>query len=365
MKSYKDRISDYKVSTYPLDLSLGMISEKIDTGDIIIPIFQRNYVWNITQASRLIESLLLGLPIPQIFVYLNDEGVMEVIDGQQRILSVKFYMDGEFDNKKPFVLTQMTILDDLNGLSFNELPVSLQRKIRDSSLRFLCVEADSMYKDDVIIDIFSRLNIGGTSLTTQEVRNAIYHSPFIDMLRGLSKNEDWLKITSGKINSKRAMDIEVILKVYAFTKHISNYHPPFNYFINHVLAIESSISKEKIKNYKNILVNKWYKEKECEVDIYEDFKNEFIAASNAISIAVKKPFFIKNRFKKVYLESFLIGFMSHGLDGIFKAGNPSNIAQAHDYLSENDKFISLCSSRVNEDSSFYKRLDMVRDVIFR
>lgn len=367
MNYYEDKISDFRVKTYPLDLSFDLIAKKINAGEIIIPVFQRNYVWNITQASRLIESLLLDLPIPQVFVYLNDEGIMEVIDGQQRMLSVKFYIDGEFDNGQPFNLTQMTILSDLNGIPFRELPLNLKRKVLNSSLRFLCVEADSTYKDDVILSIFSRLNVGGTSLTTQEVRNAIYHSPFIDMLKYLSTNDDWLKITAGKINSKRAMDIEVILKIYAFRKYISNYKPPLNNFLNNILSKESSISKEKFKSYDNISKTKASKEKnnESNMDVYEDFKNEFIVACNTIGMAVQKPFFINGRFKKVYLESFLIGLMSNGMDGIFEAGDPLNIAQAHEYLSNDDSFTLLCSSRVNEDSSFYRRLDMVRDAIFR
>ena len=369
MNQYEEKISDFRVKTYPLDLSFNLIVKKIDTGEIVIPVFQRNYVWNMTQASRLIESLLLDLPIPQIFVYLNNEDIMEVIDGQQRILSVKFFIDGEFDNSQPFALTQLTILPDLNGMSFRDLPMSLQGKILNSSLRFLCVEADSTYKDDVILSIFSRLNVGGTSLTTQEVRNAIYHSPFIDMLKYLSKTEDWLKITSSKLNSKRAMDIEVILKIYAFRNYIQSYQPPLSNFLNHILSIESSISKDRLKSHSNLSkiqkLKVKYNKKIIEPNDYEEFINEFIISSNSISTAVKKPFFINGRFKKVFLESFIIGLMSKGIDGIFESGDPDNIAQALDFLSTNEDFILLCSSRVNDDFSFYKRLDMVKGAIFR
>ena len=87
---------DFDISVSPADPTLELLASQIERGDIIIPFYQRRYVWKIEQASRLIESFLMGLPVPQIFLYVNDEDLLEVIDGQQRIMSVKYFMEGFF-----------------------------------------------------------------------------------------------------------------------------------------------------------------------------------------------------------------------------------------------------------------------------
>lgn len=90
---------EFDISVSPSDLTLELLATQIDRGDIIIPFYQRKYVWKIEQASRLIESFLMGLPVPQVFLYVNDDGLLEVIDGQQRLLSVTYFIKGFLGRK--------------------------------------------------------------------------------------------------------------------------------------------------------------------------------------------------------------------------------------------------------------------------
>ena len=87
---------EFEISVSPSDPSLELLVSQVSRGDIIIPFYQRKYVWKIEQASRLIESFLMGLPVPQVFFYVNEENQLEVIDGHQRILSVKYFFDEFF-----------------------------------------------------------------------------------------------------------------------------------------------------------------------------------------------------------------------------------------------------------------------------
>lgn len=87
---------EFDISVSPSDPSLELLTQQIDRKDIIIPFYQRQYVWSIEQASKLVESFLMGLPVPQVFLYANDEGQLEVIDGQQRLMSMKYFFEGYF-----------------------------------------------------------------------------------------------------------------------------------------------------------------------------------------------------------------------------------------------------------------------------
>lgn len=134
---------EFDISVSPADPTLELLANKITSKDIIIPFYQRKYVWKIEQASRLIESFLMGLPVPQVFFYVNPENQLEVIDGQQRIMSVKYFFDGFFGEedktgkRQTFRLKGLSERSSYNGKTFSELDPKDQRKLRNSTLRSL------------------------------------------------------------------------------------------------------------------------------------------------------------------------------------------------------------------------------------
>ena len=137
---------EFDISVSPSDPTLELLVNQVNREDIIIPFYQRRYVWKIEQASRLIESFLMGLPVPQVFFYVNDEDELEVIDGQQRILSVKYFFEGLFgepdnkDRQRVFKLRGLSQRSEYNGKQFSELSARDQRRLRNSTLRAINIK---------------------------------------------------------------------------------------------------------------------------------------------------------------------------------------------------------------------------------
>ena len=159
-----------EVRTESLDLSFGEITNLRKGQELIIqPEYQRLFRWEIEQKSRLIESILLELPIPQIFVIENVDGVYELIDGLQRISSVLQYVEPSAIDLEGFALAGCDIIKDLNGLSYTDLPMSLKLRLKRSTLRTIVIKRQS--KSFLRYEMFKRLNTGGSLLSPQEIRN--------------------------------------------------------------------------------------------------------------------------------------------------------------------------------------------------
>ena len=197
----KSPFVEFDISVSPADPTLELLATQVARGDIIIPFYQRLFVWKIEQASKLIESFLMGLPVPQVFLYVNDEGLLEVIDGQQRIKSVSYFFEGYFgeadsqNRREIFRLKGLSERSEYNGKTFAELSPRDQRKLRNSTLRAINIkQLKPSLRNDSVFHIFERLNTGGTQLKPQEIRNAVYRGKIVDELKSLSSNGGWRKI---------------------------------------------------------------------------------------------------------------------------------------------------------------------------
>lgn len=159
-----------EVRTDALDLSFGEIANLHANKELIIqPEYQRLFRWSNSQRSRLIESILLELPIPQIFVIENPDGVLELIDGLQRVSSVIQFISSTSLELEPLILEGCDIISSLNGRSFEELPLSLKLRLKRSSVRTVVIKRQS--KSFLRYEMFKRLNTGGSFLSPQEIRN--------------------------------------------------------------------------------------------------------------------------------------------------------------------------------------------------
>jgi uncharacterized protein with ParB-like and HNH nuclease domain len=207
-----------------------------------VPPFQRRYVWTLNQASRFVESLLLGLPVPGVFLAKEEDTRKHlVIDGQQRIMTLKYFHDGVFEpNKRKFTLRK--VQDHLEGLSYNDLSEFDRRRLDDSIIHATIVKQDEPSEDDSsIYHIFERLNTGGSLLTPQEIRACVFHGNFASLLQELNVDASWRSIF-GKPSS-RIRDQELILRFLALFFVRNTYQRPMKEFLNKFMGQNRTLDK--------------------------------------------------------------------------------------------------------------------------
>jgi len=226
----------YDISTYGADYTVDGLIKRLQKGDIFIPDFQRDYVWNQAEASRLVESLLLGLPIPGVFLAKEgDINKLLIIDGQQRLKSLQFFYEGFFNpkedqkTKRVFKLTK--VQKRFEGLTYDRLDENDRIKLDDSIIHATIVKQETPNDENTsIYHVFERLNNGGKKLTPQEIRTAIYYGRLNDMVQRLNVYKDW-RDTFGPVNV-RLKDQELILRFLASYYYSAKYQKPMVEFLN-------------------------------------------------------------------------------------------------------------------------------------
>ena len=221
----------YSISSYGADYPVDSLVKRLQAGDVFIPEFQREYVWTVPKASRFVESLLLGLPVPGIFLSREAETQrMLVIDGQQRLQTLRFFYEGIFgDTGREFSLAGLK--SAFEGLTYRNLEDEDRRRLDDSIIHATVVRQEEPSEDDSsIYFVFERLNTGGMQLVPQEIRACIYHGRFNDLLNELNQNDAWRHVF-GNV-SKRMRDRELILRFLAMYYRSDEYSPPMKDFLN-------------------------------------------------------------------------------------------------------------------------------------
>lgn len=248
-----------KIYTEKSDPEIESLHRKFIKGKLVLqPDFQRHFIWNRTNASRLIESALLGIPIPIIYLSEEDNEDQYVIDGQQRLTSFFSFLDGEFsessDKSYEFKLTGLKVLKELNGKSFKDLDENLQEKISSYSVRTITFGKES--DSDLKFEIFERLNTGAISLNDQELRNCMYRGPYNNLLRKLSSNKDFREIIGIKNPEKRMRDMELVLIFTSFYHSTYlNYKPPAKSFLNEDMEKYRDISEKEAQELEKAFKN--------------------------------------------------------------------------------------------------------------
>jgi hypothetical protein len=199
-------------------------------------------VWTLSQCSRFIESLLLGLPVPGIFLAKDDDSQrLLVIDGQQRLLTLRYFYDGVFaDSGREFALRG--VLPQYAGRTYRTLTEADRLRLDDSIIHATIVQQDHPSEDrSSIVHIFERLNTGGTPLSAQEIRACIFQGPFNDLLNELNTTREWRAIF-GRVNS-RMKDQELILRFLALEPHPDRYGQPMKAFLNSFMGRHRHIQR--------------------------------------------------------------------------------------------------------------------------
>jgi|GEM_PF-302865 len=220
------------------------------------PGFQRQFVWDKVKSSRLIESALLDIPIPIIYLSEEKDGKDNVIDGQQRLTAFFSFIDGKFPDNSDFKLSGLNVFTELNGKKFNELSEDIQDKIMTYKIRVIKFKKES--DNDLQFEIFARLNTGAVPLNDQELRNCVYRGRFNELLKELSQEQDYKYLLGISKPEKRMRDVELVLRFASFYfNSYLNYNAPIKRFLNTTMETYQHISTDheiKLRNaFKNAI----------------------------------------------------------------------------------------------------------------
>lgn len=219
----------YSITSYGADYPVDSLVNRLRDKKVKVPPFQRGYVWSEKQASRFIESLLLGLPVPGIFLSKDvDSADLLVIDGQQRLKSLLYFYDGSIHDKT-FKLKD--VQERFNGKTYKTLESDDRQRLDDSIIHATVVKQDEPSEDNSSIYlVFERLNTGGLQLQPQEIRAAIYSGEFAELIKQLNDYPKWRNIYGNR--SSRLKDQEFILRFFAMYLYRDNYKKPLKGFMN-------------------------------------------------------------------------------------------------------------------------------------
>lgn len=242
------QVAEREVNTSPADPDVETILKRIEQKNLILrPDFQRASVWNNTQKSKLIESLLLNLPIPPCFLAEDDDTVRVVVDGQQRLRSIDDFYHGRY------ALTGLQVLQDLNGKYWADLPPKLDRKILQRVIRTLVISHHA--NSGIRFEIFERLNSGGEPLTEQEIRNATLRGSFNSMLNGIANSPAFLNAMDVKKPDERLRHHELILRFFAVRAAVPDYKPPLKMILSEFMRTHRSDNEATIKGFEKLFAD--------------------------------------------------------------------------------------------------------------
>ncbi len=251
--------SRYNVSSYGWDSDVEGLVKRLKRGDIFIPSFQRRFVWTQYEKSLFIESLILRLPVPSVFLAHDPETHnLNIVDGQQRLISLRDYLDGRFS------LTGEKIRDDLKGCYFSHdvaktrnskvLSYRDARTLSDAVLHSIVIKPDPAQDDpelgneynQAIIQIFSRLNKSGNPLQAHEIRTSIFHGRLDNLIRELNEHSAWRELFGRR--HPRLRDMELILRFIALREDHENYKSPMSNFLDNFMEKNREMSEERAES---------------------------------------------------------------------------------------------------------------------
>jgi hypothetical protein len=363
-------IKEYDITASPNDFNILTLHSFIESGAVKIPGFQRNFVWDLKRASKLIESVIIGLPIPQIFLYEEGRNKFLVIDGQQRLMSIYYFIKGRFPRKEKRVrlreifdeqsrIPESVLSDDtffskfklqlphqppgrpnkLNGLNYeslDEYKTTFElRTIRNVIIKQNLPEGD----DSSIFEIFNRLNSGGMNLTPQEIRISLYHSNFYEMLQKLNLLPAWRHLLGLPQPDLHMKDLEIVLRGFAMFMEGDNYRPSMASFLNRFSSQCRNISGERLTELKELF-------------------EKFLASCSSLP---PKAFYGKasGKFNILLFEAVFAAQARALHDGSGSQIEPSRL----DSLKEDEEFIEATQKSTTDKSNVLMRLAKARELV--
>ena len=336
----------YEVVTYPADFTLEGLVQKYRRGQITIPGFQRKFVWSLRQATRLVESFLLGLPVPAVFFFVDsDDKKYTVIDGQQRLLSIVYFFEGIFGSEESgrrtvFALRGLHERSPYRDKTYADLketdPASFNT-LNDAVLRAFVVRQLDPNDTTSAYHIFERLNTGGTHLVSQEIRNCIYRGPFNDLLGGLNAEPSWRRVFGKSREDKRQRDVELVLRFLALREDAMSYRKPMKDFLSTFMD----------------------RHRYAEPDRLDAFRVLFRRTMTTILDKLgEKPFHIKAGLNAAVFDAVSTAFSKH-LDAI-----PADVEARYRALVADDGFLEMASAGTTDEEIVSGRLERAEQTLF-
>jgi hypothetical protein len=327
----------YSITSYGADYPVDSLVKRISMDDILIPNFQRGYVWSLKEASRFVESLLLGLPVPSIFLSREPETQkLLVIDGQQRLSSLRYFYDGIWPStRKEFSLKG--VVSKFEGATYKSLAGDDRRRLDDSIVHAIVVKQDEPSDDSSsIYHIFERLNTSGVSLTPQEIRTAIHHGEFSDLLKDLNAVNAW-RAVYGPVN-KLMRDQELILRFLALYYDAEQYNRPMKGFLNNFMG----------------------RHKHLKVLSAEAMRLAFTPTIEVVHKSIgKRAFRLARVLNAAVFDAVMVGIARR----LRRSANPDMdiLKQRYTTLLESPSFLAVAERATADEESVSKRLDLATE----
>ncbi len=322
----------YEIFSYPADTTLKGYFDQWKNEQLYVPSFQRHYVWDQTRASKLIESFLLGLPVPPVFLYKPaSTKSFWIIDGHQRIRSIVDFQSGTTGESK-FRLKNVD--SRWAGKTIDELTESEKFALETAVLRAIVIQQTNPKDHSSIYHIFERLNTGGVRLNAMEVRQCVYESKFLSQLKDLNELKEWRAIIGLPKADKRLKDIELLLRVIALYRDFENYEKPMKGFLNSC-ALDFKIQE----------TNNNFTEQEKAVNLT---RKKILEVHTALG---NKPFHLRGRLNYSALDATFVALMRQPQKNLF-------LKSRYDKLIRNDEFMDAVSYDTSDESVLTKRISI-------
>ena len=332
----------YDITSFGADYDVDGLVRRMKRKEIYAPPFQRGYVWNIKQGSRFIESLLLGLPVPGIFLAKEpNTNKFLIIDGQQRLKTLQFFFEGRFnphdDKDKSEVFKLQDVQKPFDGLTYDDLDEKDRLRLENSIIHATIIKQDAPLDGNTsIYHIFERLNTGGLKLTAQEVRTAATYGDLILLLKELNNDANWRQIF-GK-QSLRLKDQELILRFIAFYLESEKYQKPINEFLNLFVSRHRNPPQK----------------------FLEHASAEFTSViALCLQTLGKKAFRPAGSLNAAVFDSVTVGIARRLDKG--KIRKPEKLAAAYEQLLKKDSYLSAVTSATSDEINVTTRLKEATD----
>lgn len=341
----------FNISSWGADLSFREIISMYDEDELVKPELQRKYVWDKVEASRFIESLLMGLPVPSIFLAQSGSQKL-IVDGYQRIMTVYDYVNGIFStDKKIFKLSNSEKINKRwRNKAFQELTSDEKRKIRSTTIHAIVFEQKKPENNDTsLYQIFERINTSGRTLMAQEIRNCIYQGTLNTLLFELNKNEKWRILFGLEQEDDRMRDLEYILRFLAFKSD----------------NVRRSKKKQlSLKKTLNIFMGKYA---HADVNIIDKFRDDFLDTINIVfDVLGQDAFhnFSNGKFTKKFHPAIYDAIMVAFFELRYELNRQRKISvKRHIDLLRNEEFNKTITMRTTDIDNINDRIDLVKKMV--
>ena len=324
----------YSISSYGADMPVDGIVDRLKREDIFIPPFQREFVWTHAQASRFIESLLIGLPVPGIFMFKEpDSRKLMVVDGQQRLRTLQCFHDGILRGRE---FSLLGVSEEFSGKTYRSLADEDRRDLDDSILHATIFQQDHPGDDrSSIYSIFERLNTGGIPLQPQEIRACVYRGKLNELLSRLAENQHWKRVYGPA--SVRKKDEEIILRFFALYYSLEEYERPMKKFLNDFM-----------ENHRDL-----------DDDLSAQFRSRFEGTIATVAEVLESGALRPERNLNVSVADAVLVGLAHRLDhGPIQ--DPDALRTAHARLLETLRREELYTSGTTSKERVRKRIELAR-----